>query len=224
MSTFYDSPNDYRNYLEHHGVKGMKWGVRHDDYRRSREYKADAKLRYKIGREATIADYSYRKANAKVEKLKKKINRNRGSIKLRSELSRNEWMKRQLEAKRDRTSDMLDKHVAKMKKAYGKDIADVKINNNPLLKRNKGRINESVINGWDWARAMGKTAGSAILLSTLATVATGNPAVAGLLVVPSPHGALTSDYRYLDKASKSDQGRMVAEEAMMDELKRLKEN
>lgn len=30
MSTFYDSPNDYRNYLEHHGVKGMKWGVRHD--------------------------------------------------------------------------------------------------------------------------------------------------------------------------------------------------
>lgn len=26
-NTFY-SPNDYRHYLEHHGVKGMKWGVR----------------------------------------------------------------------------------------------------------------------------------------------------------------------------------------------------
>lgn len=25
MSTFYDSPNDYRNYLCHYGVKGMKW-------------------------------------------------------------------------------------------------------------------------------------------------------------------------------------------------------
>lgn len=223
MSTFYPE-NDYRTYLAHHGVKGMKWGVRHDDYRRSEEYKSDAKQRYKIGREATIADYSYRKANAKVEKLKKKINRNRGSIKLRSELSRNEWMKRQLEAKRDKTSAMLDKHVAKMKEAYGEGIADVKINNNPILKRNQGRINESVVNGWDWARAMGKTAGSTILLSTLASIATGNPAVAGLLVVPSPHKALTSDYRYLNQASRSDQGRMVAEEAMMDELKRLKEN
>ena len=27
MGTFY-SNNDYRNYLVHHGVKGMKWGVR----------------------------------------------------------------------------------------------------------------------------------------------------------------------------------------------------
>lgn len=25
MSTFYESPNDYRNYLCHYGVKGMKW-------------------------------------------------------------------------------------------------------------------------------------------------------------------------------------------------------
>lgn len=218
MSTFYDSPNDYRSYLAHHGVKGMKWGVRNDDYER------DAKLRYKIGREATIADYSYRKANARVEKLKKKINRNRGSIKLRSELSRSEWMKRQLESKRNKTSSMLKKHVSNMKKAYGEDVADIKINNHPILSRNQGRINESVINGWDWARAMGKTAGSVVLLSTLATIATGNPSVAGILTVPSPHKALTSDYRYLDQASRSDHGRMVAEEAMMDELKRLRDN
>ena len=30
MGTFYDAPNDYRNYICHYGVKGMKWGVRHD--------------------------------------------------------------------------------------------------------------------------------------------------------------------------------------------------
>ena len=29
MGTFYDSPNDYRNYLAHHGIKNQKWGVRH---------------------------------------------------------------------------------------------------------------------------------------------------------------------------------------------------
>lgn len=28
MSTF-ESSNDYRNYLSHHGIKGQKWGVRH---------------------------------------------------------------------------------------------------------------------------------------------------------------------------------------------------
>ena len=27
-NTFYESPNDYRSYLTHHGVKGQKWGVR----------------------------------------------------------------------------------------------------------------------------------------------------------------------------------------------------
>ena len=28
-NTFYDSPNDFRNYLAHHGIKNQKWGVRH---------------------------------------------------------------------------------------------------------------------------------------------------------------------------------------------------
>lgn len=32
-NTFYDAPNDYRNYLAHHGVKGMHWGIRHDPVR-----------------------------------------------------------------------------------------------------------------------------------------------------------------------------------------------
>lgn len=37
MSELYSYPaNDYRSYLAHHGVKGMKWGVRHEQERKSR--------------------------------------------------------------------------------------------------------------------------------------------------------------------------------------------
>lgn len=37
MSTFYESTNDYRSYLSHHGVKGMKWGVRHEREKKARK-------------------------------------------------------------------------------------------------------------------------------------------------------------------------------------------
>lgn len=37
MSTFYESTNDYRLYLSHHGVKGMKWGVRHEREKKARK-------------------------------------------------------------------------------------------------------------------------------------------------------------------------------------------
>lgn len=39
----YEPPNDYRNYLRHHGVKGMRWGIRHDKYRKGDKMRTDIK-------------------------------------------------------------------------------------------------------------------------------------------------------------------------------------
>lgn len=46
-NTFY-APNDYRNYLEHHGIKGMKWGVRRFQ-NADGSYTSAGKGRYGIG-------------------------------------------------------------------------------------------------------------------------------------------------------------------------------
>lgn len=43
-STFY-APNDYRVYLEHHGIKGMRWGVRRWQDQNGR-YNAAGRARY----------------------------------------------------------------------------------------------------------------------------------------------------------------------------------
>lgn len=45
--TFY-APNDYRNYLEHHGILGMKWGVRRFQ-NADGSYNSAGKKRYGIG-------------------------------------------------------------------------------------------------------------------------------------------------------------------------------
>lgn len=55
---------DYWNssdpYLEHHGVKGMKWGIRHDKPRLSRKQKRLAKSDY--GKAKTMSDQELQRA------------------------------------------------------------------------------------------------------------------------------------------------------------------
>lgn len=52
-NTFY-APNDYRYYLEHHGIKGMKWGIRRWQDQNGR-YNAAGRERYGIGDGRTYA-------------------------------------------------------------------------------------------------------------------------------------------------------------------------
>ena len=52
-NTFY-APNDYRLYLEHHGIKGMKWGVRRWQDQNGR-YNAAGRARYGFGDGRTYA-------------------------------------------------------------------------------------------------------------------------------------------------------------------------
>lgn len=57
--TFYDAPNDYRNYLAHHGVKGMHWGIRHDPQRSNyRKFKRAIK-------DGSIRSLSWNSGNAR---------------------------------------------------------------------------------------------------------------------------------------------------------------
>ena len=213
MSTFYNSPNDYRSYLAHHGVKGMKWGVR-------KQYYADLKRRRKLGRAATIADHSIAVADYKIAKIKKKIEKHGTKDRYISDLKTNKWIKKNLKKKRNAYEDALHAQVAKMQKAYGTKIKDVKYNK-------YGRINERVVSGKDIAKSV-----AASLLTTAASfgisAATGGIAGAGLIpgaisvAIPSSVKIRESDYNNMYRSSYSNDQRKEAVRRMYEELDNLK--
>lgn len=71
-STFY-APNDYRNYLAHHGIKGMRWGVRRFQ-NADGSYTSAGKKRYGVGSKEAISAYrsSYDKASSMGDKADEK--------------------------------------------------------------------------------------------------------------------------------------------------------
>ena len=71
-NTFY-APNDYRNYLEHHGIRGMKWGVRRFQ-NKDGSYTSAGKSRYGVGSKEAISAYrsSYDKASSMGDKADEK--------------------------------------------------------------------------------------------------------------------------------------------------------
>jgi len=66
MGTFY-SNNDYRNYLAHFGVKGMKWGVRKERAKRSRYRNRRGQLNRRGRKEQAIYSRAANSANKKAD-------------------------------------------------------------------------------------------------------------------------------------------------------------
>lgn len=95
MNGTFDAPNDYRNYLQHHGVKGMKWGVRKQPVTILGKLYQHRKMKM-----ATIDKYyggDKKKYKAEMKRRREEGNRTRRINqdpelhKQRNELSRREW-------------------------------------------------------------------------------------------------------------------------------------
>ena len=200
MSTFYPE-NDYRTYLTHHGVKGMKWGVR-------KQYRADKKRRFQLGKSATIADHSLTISNQQLDRLNKKIEKHGPKERYLKELDRQKWVNKNLKKKRNAYKSALNKQVKKMQKAYGTKVKDIHYNK-------KGEISERVISGKD------------VLLSGLLTagsLATANAINAPFFMAMYPNSvkAKSSDYTDMYWDSIREKDREIATKRIYEELNNLK--
>lgn len=135
------------DYIEHHGVLGMKWGQRKEKARLAgmsmRQYKkqikADNKMAFKLGKEATIADrlleYTNKKSNKIINKAFKKNTRKSDLDMARAYTNKAKAEKRAKEAR----AAIKQHHAALVKKYGGVNVSNIK-------KDKKGRINERMTN------------------------------------------------------------------------------
>ena len=126
----------------HYGVRGMKWGHRKEQARLAgmshRQYKkqikADNKMAYKLGRDATIADrlleYTNKKSNKIINKASKRGNEKKMKVAYTNKLK----AERRAEAAR---AAIKQHHASLIKKYGGVYVSNIK-------KDKKGRINERV--------------------------------------------------------------------------------
>lgn len=145
--------------VAHYGVMGMKWGQRKERARLAgmshRQYKqqlkADNRMAFKLGRDATIADrlldYTTKKSNKIINKAYKS---KRPSSDLKMARAYANRAKAERRAKEARA--VIKQHHASLIKKYG----GVNVTN--IKKDKQGRIDEKIHNGKDYLRAFALTA------------------------------------------------------------------
>ena len=116
----------YSNELYHHGVKGMKWGVRKKGLRSVSEDAVDS------GKWLRVYDKAYKKDTKRVNKRVNKDMRRKGSLseKTQQMVNDNKILKREYEAQRSSHRQNVKKaqaYVEQMRKDFGKkNIKDIK--------------------------------------------------------------------------------------------------
>lgn len=158
LNIILDATNDEKN-IEHYGVMGMKWGQRKEQARLAgmshRQYKqqlkADNRMAFKLGRDATIADrlldYTTKKSNKIINKAYKS---NRPSSDLKMARAYTNRAKAERRAKEARAA-IKQHHASLIKKYGGVNVSNIK-------KDKQGRIDEKIHNGKDYLQALALTA------------------------------------------------------------------